>query len=599
MHDAHGRFEESVRASVETAEARADIDDDDASADDSHGRSLRLSVVAYLGLAIAPAFLFSVVDGVGAYRESVNRAEQSFLEATVLSAQTQRGMFIRARTVAEVLADLRSVRRFDQEECAAGLRRTLDLAPRAAYAVAVDAQGTVRCAWPAGAAEGENQIVPAGTAEARSGSEEGFSVDFAVSASEGVPDAVVVSTAMPSSAGAQDAGFVAVSLPIEPGLLSGLTERAAWPTWRALVDTDGAVLPLSEDATGPATGALMPSMGSEPMVGRAASAEGEALVVVATPLIDAQVWAAAATPAAGLRAEALRAALPRILAPMVMLIVALAAAYVLMERLVLRHIVEIAQTTRAMGRGLFNRRARLPSNAPDELRSLADDLSFTAEALKARESSLETTLKANRLLLMEVYHRVKNNLQMIGSFVNLQARRSGEAGRATLDPIRVRVHAMSLVHEKLYQSDDLETVALDELLAEVARAAVGAAAPRAELSLSLQPRLERQDRAVPLALFANESLTNAVQHGPGTGRYGIRLQLRDEEDGGFRLVVENDADTAREAEPDEGLGARLIEAFARQLRAQLEIERDDGVFRVTLVAPPPPERIAPGEDRHF
>lgn len=225
---------------------------------------------------------------------------------------------------------------------------------------------------------------------------------------------------------------------------------------------------------------------------------------------------------------------------------------------------------------------------------------------------------------MEVYHRVKNNLQMVGSFVNLQARRVQDpAARAALEPIRTRVQAMSLVHERLYRSSDLETVSIDALLGDIARGVAKTGAPPPRLEMDLDPHAEPQARAIPLALFVNECMTNALRHGVPGAEVRMTLRVRPKagagaaggedgagggagggaegaggaegEDGGaegedvadgFVLTIENALPEGVEAEGEEGLGSKLTLAFARQLRAELEVERSAAAYRVRLIVPP-------------
>jgi two-component sensor histidine kinase len=398
------------------------------------------------------------------------------------------------------------------------------------------------------------------------------------------------------------AGLVVVFLPLDA--LDWRRDRGGHaPFWRALVDSQHDrlfLLPGEAELEDPSRLAPPPrpadAVPGRPWRFYSDPPDAPGLLVAVTPLISERLDLVDAIPIAELEAQAFHSALPRMVAPLAVLAVALVAAYVAMDRLVLRHLLHLARITRAFGRGRLTVRPNLPADAPREIAALADDLAATADVLQTRQTELEAAVKANRLLLMEVYHRVKNNLQMVGSFVSLQARRARDpASRAALEPIRARVHAMSLVHEMLYRSADLETVSLDGLLAEVARSIVNAGAPPPELTLDLDPRVETQERAIPFALFVNECVTNAVRHAAPQGRREVRLSLRALDDGGLELSVENDAPEPDEDAPEDGLGSRLIVAFARQIRGELRTEREGGVYRVTLLAPPASERPEPDD----
>jgi two-component sensor histidine kinase len=327
------------------------------------------------------------------------------------------------------------------------------------------------------------------------------------------------------------------------------------------------------------------------------AAGGETWLYAVAPLWPGRAWMLVGAERDALYAGALRGAAAPIIAPFLMLPVAVAMAYFALNRLVVRHVVYLARLTRAYGAGRLRLRPRGLANAPRELAMLADDLARMAERLEDRQEALVRAAENNRFLLREVHHRVKNNLQMIVSLLNLQAGRARTDGeREGLDRIRARVMAVAAVHGAIYASDAMDRVPLDALIRRVAEAQGGmpAGAGRPRLSLDLDPVEDTPERATPLALLANEALTNAIKYAAAEDGNPPRIEvaLRARPEGGYAFSVANDVTAEVDATDEGAVGARLIDGFARQIGASLQRRTLDGRFRLDLVAPPPPETEA-------
>ena len=141
------------------------------------------------------------------------------------------------------------------------------------------------------------------------------------------------------------------------------------------------------------------------------------------------------------------------------------------------------------------------------------------------------SLAEKEVLLKEIHHRVKNNMQVISSLVALQAERSPDAAmRAVLKDVTHRVRSMALVHEKLYQSADMAQIEFAEyarsLLGYLWRA-YGTTASGVRLTLDLQPVPLSVNAAVPCGLILNELVGNALKHAfRGRRRRGGRIAAR-------------------------------------------------------------------------
>lgn len=205
---------------------------------------------------------------------------------------------------------------------------------------------------------------------------------------------------------------------------------------------------------------------------------------------------------------------------------------------------------------------------------------------KLAEEKLRASLREKETLLKEIHHRVKNNLQIITSLLNLQSMNIPEATTRELFMMaQNRVRSMALVHEKLYQSENLELIDfksyLEQLVHEIImtyESSAGMAALKVESEeISLPVNL-----AIPCGLIVTELLTNAVKYAfpPGwKGKPLIRVSLESEGDALLRLSVHDngvgipaDSDTKK----SEKLGLSLVNILVRQIEGELQISREKG-----------------------
>jgi PAS domain S-box-containing protein len=217
-------------------------------------------------------------------------------------------------------------------------------------------------------------------------------------------------------------------------------------------------------------------------------------------------------------------------------------------------------------------------------------------ARKRAEELIQTSLREKEVLLKEIHHRVKNNLQVISSLVDLQADALKEpALRGVFADMRDRVRSMALVHEKLYQSESLARVEFAEyarsLLNSLWRAHADSAAT-VHLKLDLRPVSLSVITAIPCGLVLNELVTNALKHA-FRGRSGNELTVELKAGPGGRVclrVRDNGAGlpAGLDWRQSRSLGLRLVQMLARQLGGALEVSVDAGTeFQVTFLQPAP------------
>ena len=222
-----------------------------------------------------------------------------------------------------------------------------------------------------------------------------------------------------------------------------------------------------------------------------------------------------------------------------------------------------------------------------EQRRLRTEREAALQALQESRDHLEKLAAQQALLLREVNHRIANSLQLISSLIELQARKvSDPDAREALKRAAERVEAVMLVHRRLYTSDDVEYVAMDQYLEgliDELRRAVVAEERSSRITLVAEPIRVETDKAVSIGLIVNELVTNAVKYAyPGCSG-DIRVGFRRSDDV-VQLVVEDDGIGYQDGAPPKGsgLGSMIVNAMARTVKATVLIDPGHKGTRVVL-----------------
>ena len=214
--------------------------------------------------------------------------------------------------------------------------------------------------------------------------------------------------------------------------------------------------------------------------------------------------------------------------------------------------------------------------------------------LEQEKASAEADLRASNArleaLLGEVNHRVANSLQLVSAMVRLQATAlTDPSAREALEDTQRRIQAIAQVHRRLYTSNDVERVDMQEYLGalvdELAETWSTEALPRA-LSLAAEPIRLPTDRAVSLGVIVTELVTNACKYAYPDSGGEVRVALRRIDDDVFLLAVEDDGcGIPEDAVPrGTGLGTKLIRAMAQSLQSIVEYDPTHTGVRATLRA---------------
>jgi PAS domain S-box-containing protein len=210
--------------------------------------------------------------------------------------------------------------------------------------------------------------------------------------------------------------------------------------------------------------------------------------------------------------------------------------------------------------------------------------------VKARTEELNASLDEKVILLREIHHRVKNNLQIIISLTNLQMRQAEDpVVKEIMAETQSRVRAMALVHEKLYGSKSLSRIDFADytrFLATQHLSYYGSGTKKVRLDFVMSEIMVDVNTAVPLGLVMNELISNAFKHAFPNGREGT-ISLRGRDDGNLITIVVKDNGIGIPADFDwkntTSLGMRLIISLVDQLNGTIDMDAGGGTtFRIQI-----------------
>jgi PAS domain S-box-containing protein len=200
---------------------------------------------------------------------------------------------------------------------------------------------------------------------------------------------------------------------------------------------------------------------------------------------------------------------------------------------------------------------------------------------KAAEDRLQASLREKEVLLREVHHRVKNNMQVISSLLNLQSRRIQDPD--VLEMFREsqrRIRSMALIHERLYQSSDLARIEFSQYLRNLATHLFHSyqiSSDRVRLRLDAEEVFLNINTAIPCGLIINELISNALKHGFPEGRTGeVVVELHRVLGNGYIVRVRDDGVGFPEGldyRRTETLGMQIVNTLVGQIEGRLDLAR--------------------------
>ena len=223
---------------------------------------------------------------------------------------------------------------------------------------------------------------------------------------------------------------------------------------------------------------------------------------------------------------------------------------------------------------------------PEIIYALARDMTQTKEA----EKQIQKSLAEKDMLLKEIHHRVKNNLMIISSLLNLQSGYiKDKASRDIFKESQNRARSMALIHERLYQSTDLKSIDFGEYITSLSNELFHtyvADSGFIVLEINVEDIFLDINTAIPLGLIVNELVTNSLKHAfPNSmkGKINIEFQSVDEH---YEFIVKDNGIGFPEEldyQNTESLGLQMVTSLTNQIDGKIELDRNKGTkFKITF-----------------
>ncbi len=228
---------------------------------------------------------------------------------------------------------------------------------------------------------------------------------------------------------------------------------------------------------------------------------------------------------------------------------------------------------------------RVPVEPFTEVGQIAERYNWVMEALQKEAAKTESSLQEKELLLREIHHRVKNNLQVISSLLSLQSRSSKDKQAIEMaKESQNRIKVMALIHEKLYRSKDFANVEFNDYIKNLVNdlfASYRISASKITLKMDIENISLGIDTAIPTGLIINELVTNCLKYAFSKDQDGeIRISLRSLDDGQNELIVSDNGVGMPEnldIKKADSLGLRMITNLTeRSLHGKIMINKVNG-----------------------
>ncbi|MEX2519689.1 MAG: histidine kinase dimerization/phosphoacceptor domain -containing protein, partial [Paracoccaceae bacterium] len=423
---------------------------------------LRVRLALIIAVALAPAGLLAVMQALNAFEASDERRAAE-LQATALAAVDQE-----RRTIVEIKQTVKLAAFAMQSELSGSRRGCADLFASLAKehewmtrAVLLDRQGDAVCGV-------DRPLSMAGTEHWKRFIER---PDIVFSAGRsGRLGGEWVSVAYYPVADPHGEVF-AIAIGLDLSFLRRLTNPPPGRPAFALLGARGGPMNITAEAEPdirwlPENRVILQQFGDRAV--KDIGADGVKRAYFTSELETGQLWAVTARTRPGLLSTIFSSEGYGLLLPILLWAIAVTVAYFAIDILVSRHIDKLRAAAFRIGQGDLDTPVGDFSEAPKEMRALGHSIKAMAARISDREAKLQETLDMQRRLLLEVHHRVKNNLQTISSLMNLETRRVEDPiARRSLTQIQDRIHALALVHQNLYAAEHLERVALNQLVQDI------------------------------------------------------------------------------------------------------------------------------------
>jgi len=546
-------------------------------------RRLSVQLVALLTIALLPLGLISLYQTQRVAVEADRTAATSLLGLTERAARTEQLLIERAVGAARLFGTIAPDLLETPDTCAPNLSRFVDANPAYSFIGVLPLSGVVTCS-------SVQQTLDFSDApdfdEAMAAERATIILNEAGPAS----DQAVFVVSEPFTQNGDFAGFVSVSIPHNNlpnisdqmdalGLVELITfnENGRILTSRSALEV--AALEIPRDTP------LIDLSTSEPQTFRAMNKRGierrySIVTIDGSPAAVMAVWEPRKD--TGATNAWLAAAFPTL-----MWFASMGVAMLAMNTLVIRHLTRLR---RKMDAFADDRGAHQPyepnSLLPIEIEKLEENFAQMSEEVMRDEAAMEDAVREKGVLVKEIHHRVKNNLQLISSIMNMQIRNAkAHETKAVLRGVQDRVLSLATIHRDLYQSQDGGRVNVGSLVTEIVEKSVElviAEGRKLDLEMQIDPIMLYPDQAVPLSLIVSEAATNAMKYIGDQPDKADTFDVRLKQDGTACLLVMTNSVGPRQDQESTGLGGKLMNAFAVQLGGKIDVEQSQDLYSLTL-----------------
>ncbi|WP_242650546.1 sensor histidine kinase [Cognatiyoonia koreensis] len=540
-----------------------------------------------LGLALLPIGLIAVYQTLSVARAAERSTEMALLAVADRAAQEDRLAIERAFGAGDMLGNVVGELLDDPAICSDYLRNFVEREELFSFVGVMPLDGTMECSSD-GTVSDFSEYPNFADATARD--RPFIEVDAGAPAS----GTSVIIVSYPYYIADSFAGYVTISVPHERLDTSSLDEKLRSDGLQELITFNDMGIIVTAQGNREDALAYLPSDWNLTDVDttrsrtfRATGADGNKYIYSLVPVENGQltilgVWNASVD----FRNGAWYNRLPPALFPALMWIASLLVAAMAIYSLVLRHISRLRADMDLFATKRKVASTRVTAEMPNELQVLNARFLEMTDAIVREEARLEDMVREKNILLKEVHHRVKNNLQMIASIMNMQIRTATHDETVeNLQKIQDRVTNLASIHRDLYTSPKGGRVDVGELIKRNVEQTIELSPidrSQLDLRLDIDSVLLLPDQAVPLSLLAAETMTNAVKfmRAPVDGPSVLDVSLKSTGNTcAFKIS------NTTESIPDEiggGVGGKLIRAFATKLGAELETHNQDGLFTLSL-----------------
>ena len=551
---------------------------------------LRARIIALISLVALPIGFIAIVQTNKLAQTADRNAELALLALSEQVIQSERLVIQRALGAAKVLTKFVPFLAAEPESCAPVLRNYTLQEPDFSFVGVVPLQGDITCA--------SGPVTQDFVSHERWGELVETPRSNILVKTDAMPDgSSAIAVLAPYNAQGSFAGYVSIlipttrldeRMPFDELPIDGLIELFSFNDMGEILLAENG-LSMSEELL-PAD--LSPDLFTQGVAQsfRSTALSGDDYVYTLVPVSDSPltilgVW----TPNDVADSRFLQSTLPASLFPALMWLATVLVAVMALYTMVIRHInrlrsqmVDFATTRRTP-------ELRFDGSAPTEIVDIQNRFMDMTDDILREEARLEALVHEQKVLIKEVHHRVKNNLQMIASIMNMQIRKAEHVETVdTLQRVQDRISSLADVHKDLYSAQSDGKLNVGSLIErtlqnsiEMAVADVGAI----DLHTDIADVMLFPDQAMSLSLLSGEAVTNALKYmrGHDGEKPMLRIGLRRTDDTCTLEIINTTG--SQEVEQGTGIGTKLIRTFAIKLGGTSDVHIENGHYHFSIAFP--------------